>query len=217
MKKQTILFLVIAVAIASLLTVSAINNRYSISPCDAIDISLENATVITFLDETNMTTVQVFNYKGYEGNNTWMVQWSSSDRLINVYVDIATGDVVGIEEMDIPIPTPAPTPTPSPSPSPTWHSVITLWGDDDRASPYFTIRGDAWRIKYNVTPDSGAVESNFNLMVFDDYWWPNLICSVYCQDRACDDVKYLYEGKGNFYIDVTSSGNWWELEVEDYY
>jgi hypothetical protein len=23
--------------------------------------------------------------------------------------------------------------------------------------------------------------------------------------------------KGNFYIDITSSGNWWELEVEDYY
>jgi hypothetical protein len=215
MKKQTILILVSAVVIASLLSVSAINNRYSISPCDAIDISLENTTVATFLDETNMTTVQVFNYKGYEGKNTWMVQWSSSDRLINVYVDIATGDVVGIEEMEIPIPTPAPTPTPSPSPS--WHTVTTLWGDADRTSQYFPIRGDAWRIKYKVTPDSGAVESNFSLMVFDDYWWPNWICTVTCHDRACDNVKYLYEGKGNFYIDVTSSGNWWELEVEDYY
>jgi hypothetical protein len=46
---------------------------------------------------------------------------------------------------------------------------------------------------------------------------PNWICNVYCQDRACDDVKYIYEVKGNFYIDVASSGNWWELEVEDYY
>ena len=213
MKKRTIAVLACAAVLASLLVVTALNSRYSVSPCTAIDISLENDTVVTFLDETNMSTVQVFNYKGYNGNNTWLVQWSAPDRIMEVYVNVVTGTILGIEERAI-----SEQLQPSPTPSPTWHTVTTLWGDAARASPYFTIRGDAWRIHYKVTPVQGAAEgSQFNLIVYDDFWWPNCICSIECQGRACDDVTYIYEGKGNYYIDVTSSNNWWELEVEDYY
>jgi hypothetical protein len=42
----------------------------NVSLCDAIDISIGNATVTDFLNATNITTVQVSNFKGYKGENT---------------------------------------------------------------------------------------------------------------------------------------------------
>jgi hypothetical protein len=72
---------------------------YRVTPCDAIDISIGNTTVTDFLNATNMTTVQVSNFKGYRGENTWMVQWSSSNRLLDVYVNVATGNIVGIDKL----------------------------------------------------------------------------------------------------------------------
>jgi len=58
----------------------------NVSLCDAIDISIGNATVTDFLNATNITTVQVSNFKGYKGENTWRVQWSFSNRLLDVYI-----------------------------------------------------------------------------------------------------------------------------------
>jgi hypothetical protein len=100
MKKQIVAILAIIAVISSLLTVSALSNEvgYKLSPCDAIDISIENTAVTDFLNATNMTTVQVYNFKGYKGENTWKVQWSSSDSLLDVYVSVATGNIAGIEE-----------------------------------------------------------------------------------------------------------------------
>ena len=69
---------------------------YRVSPCDAIDTSIENATVTDFLNATNMTTVQVCNFKGYKGENTWMVQWASKNRSLDVHVNVTTGNIVGI-------------------------------------------------------------------------------------------------------------------------
>ena len=69
---------------------------YRVSPCDAIDVSLENTTVTDFLNATNMTTVQVCNFKGYKGENTWMVQWASKNRSLDVHVNVTTGNIVGI-------------------------------------------------------------------------------------------------------------------------
>jgi hypothetical protein len=67
MKKQIVAILAIIAVISSLLTVSALSNEvgYKLSPCDAIDISIENTAVTDFLNATNMTTVQVYNFKGY--------------------------------------------------------------------------------------------------------------------------------------------------------
>jgi len=104
MKTQIVAILAIVAVITALITVSAVSNEegYNVSPCDAIDISLENATVTDFLNATNMTTVQVYNFKGYKGENTWMVQWSSSNRLLDVYVNVATGNIAGIEKITVP-------------------------------------------------------------------------------------------------------------------
>jgi len=79
MKNQIIAILAIIAVITALITVNAVSNEegYNVTPCEAIDISIENTTVTDFLNATNMTTVQVYNFKGYKGENTWMVQWSS--------------------------------------------------------------------------------------------------------------------------------------------
>ena len=77
---------------------------YNVSLCDAIVISIGNATVTDFLNATNMTTVQVSNFKGYKGENTWRVQWSFSNRLLDVYLNGTTGNIVGIEEKTAPTP-----------------------------------------------------------------------------------------------------------------
>ena len=78
---------------------------YNVSLCDAIVISIGNATVTDFLNATNITTVQVSNFKGYRGENTWRVQWSFSNRLLDVYLNGTTGNIVGIEEKTAPTPT----------------------------------------------------------------------------------------------------------------
>ena len=96
----------------------------NVSLCDAIDISIGNATVTDFLNATNITTVQVSNFKGYKGENTWRVQWSFSNRLLDVYINVTTGNVVGIEEKT---PTPAPTPTLTPTSTPTPTTTATLF------------------------------------------------------------------------------------------
>ena len=63
MKKQTILILLAITVITALITVSAFSNEegYKVSLCDAIVISVENATVTDFLNATNITTVQLYN------------------------------------------------------------------------------------------------------------------------------------------------------------
>ncbi|HID19668.1 MAG TPA: hypothetical protein EYP28_01835, partial [Methanophagales archaeon] len=75
MKKQIVAILAIIAVITTLLIVSAVSNEegYKVTPCHAIDISIENVTVTDFLNATNMTTIQVYNFKGYKGENTWMV------------------------------------------------------------------------------------------------------------------------------------------------
>ncbi|MBE9592685.1 MAG: hypothetical protein IMF19_04325, partial [Proteobacteria bacterium] len=78
----------------------------NVSLCDAIYISIGNATVTDFLNATNITTVQVSNFKGYKGENTWRVQWSFSNRSLDVYLNVATGNIAGIEEKTCLSPTP---------------------------------------------------------------------------------------------------------------
>jgi len=56
-------------------------------------------------------SVQLSNFKGYKGENTWRVQWSFSNRSLDVYLNGTTGNIVGIEEKTTPTPTPTPTST----------------------------------------------------------------------------------------------------------
>jgi len=76
-KMSNVKYIVAAILILSLccVCVYANTNRYNITPCDAIDISLGDIRVTTFLDSTNMATVDVYNCKNYLGYNTWLVNW----------------------------------------------------------------------------------------------------------------------------------------------
>ena len=223
MKKQTLIILAIIAVITTILTVSAVSNEegYNVTPCDAIDISIENTTVTDFLNATNMTTVQVYNFKGYKGENTWMVQWSSSNRLLDVYVNVATGDIVGIEEKTGLSPTPTLTPMPMPTPTAetkTWHSVITFTDRDRTRSEPFTIKGDEWRINYTVNPVEGRTDhSTFNVHVYPENETIVSVSSWQCSFESCNGTKYISKGNANYYIEVIASSNSWKLEVEDYY
>jgi hypothetical protein len=223
MKTQIVAILAIIAVIAALLTVSALSNEegYNVTPCDAIDISIENTTVTDFLNATNMTTVHVYNFKGYKGENTWIVQWSSSNRSMDVYVNVATGDIVGIEEKTGLSPTPTPTPTLTPTPTPeakTWHSVITFTDRDYKKSEPFTIKGDEWRINYTVNPVEGRTDhSIFNVHVYPENETIVSVSSWQCSFESCNGTKYIYEGNAVYYIEVIASSNSWKLEVEDYY
>ena len=104
MKKQVVAILAIIAVITTLLTVSVLSNEvgYKLSLCDAIDISIGNATVTDFLNGTDKATVQVYNSKRYEGDNIRMVQWSSSDSSLDVYVNVTAGNISRIEEKIVP-------------------------------------------------------------------------------------------------------------------
>jgi len=188
---------------------------YRVSPCDAIDISFENTTVTDFLNATNMTTVQAYNFKGYKGENTWMVQWSSSDRLLDVYVNVATGNITGIEEHTYPRPSPTPSPTPTPE-TKTWHSVITFTGSEDKVTQPFTIKGDEWRVKWSVSSSSDW--PYFYVFVYPRGETVSYVSHWSCDQPYYSDTQYIYEGNGDYYFDIGAANlNSWKLEVEDYY
>nr|CBH39802.1 hypothetical secreted protein [uncultured archaeon] len=221
MKTQIVAILAIIAVITTLFTVSAVSNEegYNVTPCDAIDISIENTAVTDFLNATNMTTVQVYNFKGYKGENTWMVQWYSPNRLLDVHVNVATGDIVGIEEKTglRSTPTLAPTPTPT-AETKTWHSVITFMDRDHKKSEPFTIKGDEWRINYTVNPVEGRTDySIFSVHVYPENETIVSVSSWKCWFESCNGTEYIDEGNADYYIEVIASSNSWKLEVEDYY
>ena len=227
MKKQIVAILAIIAVITTLFTVSALSNEvgYKLSPCDAIDLSIENATVTDFLNATNMTTVQVYNFKGYKGENTWMVQWSSSDSLLEVYVNVATGNIAGIVEKTGLSSTPTPTPTPTPE-TKTWHSVITSSGSTDKTTPPFTIKGDEWRVKWSIKGVPG--HTNFFVYVYPRGQTSGSVSNWHYTGASfseiqpiyekASDIQYIYEGAGDYYFKIGAANlDSWELEVEDYY
>jgi hypothetical protein len=92
MKKQIVAILAIIAVITTLFTVSALSNEvgYELSLCDAIDISIGNATVTDFLNGTDKATVQVYNSKRYEGDGECIY------RLDNPITDAYIDQVVAI-------------------------------------------------------------------------------------------------------------------------
>ncbi|RCV64460.1 hypothetical protein C5S53_08600 [Methanophagales archaeon] len=210
MKKEIVAILAIVVGITTLLTVAAVSNDggYSVSPCEAIDTSLGNATVTDFLNATNMTYVQVCNYKGYKGENTWMVQWSSSNRSMNVYVNVATGNILGIDER---------TDISQPRETKTWNLVDTIEGSGDKTTRPFTIKGDEWRINYTVKTPIWITNSSFRASVYSEDQAKGRVTQWDCDGCSCDDTEYIDEGNGEYHIKVTSDVDNWKLVIEDYY
>ena len=210
MKNQIVAILAIVAVITALITVSALSNEegYNVTPCDAIDISIENSTVTDFLNATNMTTVQVYNFKAYKGENTWMVQWYSPNRLLDVYVNVATGNIVGIEEKTVPEPTPTPE-------AETWHSVDRFYGKGSKETTPFSIKGNKWRVKWKA--DGGFQSSAIHVEVYKIVFMNNLV-DQWRSKAPSSGTRENYEGPGKYFFYVTATDlDYWELKVEDYY
>ena len=213
MKKQTLVILAILAVMTTLLTVNALSNEvgYKLSLCDAIDISIGNASVTDFLNGTDKATVQVYNSKRYEGDNIRMVQWSSSDSLLDVYVNVATGDIIGIEEKTGLSPISTPTPE-----TKTWHSVISFTDSEDETTPAFTIRGDMWRVEWRV--GSCSESPIFTVFVYPTGKHVRDVNFWSCSKEPYSGTQYIYRGGGDYYFKIEAANLYsWELEVEDYY
>ncbi|NAT10043.1 hypothetical protein C4E22_00545 [ANME-1 cluster archaeon AG-394-G06] len=227
MKKQIVAILAIIAVITTLFTVSALSNEvgYKLSPCDAIDLSLKTTAVTDFLNATNMTTVQVYNFKGYKGENTWKVQWTSSDSLLDVYVNVATGNIAGIEEQKNPIH------SVQASETPRWHPVISFSMCYGATQP-FTIKGEKWRVQYlssttytarTMAEEDGISYSELRVAIYPKDETIDLVSLFRSSDIDCNRTQYMYRGAGkgsdNYYFNVTKAWNldWWQILVEDYY
>lgn len=107
-----------------------------------------------------------------------------------------------------------PTSTPKPK---KWHSVTSFSGSSDKTTQPFTIKGDEWRVKYEVK------SSEPEYAVFGAYVYPRgetvmYVSSWDCTMKECSDMQYIYEGNGDYYFSVIAANiDSWNLDVEDYY
>jgi len=172
--------------------------QYNITPCDAIDISLTDASVINFLDCTSMATVDVYNCE-YKGYNTWLVKWYTRTQSKKVYVDIHTGEIVG------------------PVPQPCWHAVKTFQGRHDKKTPVFEIEGDTWRIVWKTVGRENT--SAISVTVYKELVFYTFV-DGFTQDTFPfnSDTYCVYEGPGTYYLDVTvNSLEYWQIAIDDFY
>jgi hypothetical protein len=192
--------IVAAILVISVCCITGYSYGYNTSPCDAIDISLQDARVVDFLDRTNMATASVHNCKNYQGYNTWLVNWHTRTQSQKVYVDIYTCEIVGT----------------GPEPGPCWHTVVTLRGRTAKDT-VVSVKSDMWRMNWKTT----GIESDSSICV-GIYETTGLMMKV---DSFLRDVfpfnsgtYHVYEGPGSYVIKVYPTNlESWEIEIEDYY
>ena len=198
-KTKYITLAVLILAVCSV-GVYANGNRYDITPCDAIDLSLQDARVITFLDTTNMATPTVYQCD-YNGHNTWLVYWYTETRTQRVYVDVHTGEIVG---------------APEPVYEPCWHTVTTFQGRQDKKTPIFNIKGDMWRINWESVGHGN--DSWISVTVYKDYEFFEYVDVFYGNNFPFTDTRYEYDGAGTYYLDILADNlEYWRIEIEDFY
>jgi hypothetical protein len=111
---------------------------------------------------------------------------------------------------------PAPqAPTPPPTPK-AWHTVTTVTTATTKNTPPFTIQGTEWRATWSC---QAALPVNTTPAVYAKS------TTGYNSDKIADpnscpsgDVTYLYDGPGDFYLDVEIySAATMTVTIEDYY
>jgi hypothetical protein len=203
--KNKMKYIVIAVLILVVCSAGVVANNYwyRTTPCNAIDISLTDARVITFLDTTNMATPTVYkcNYKcNYNGYNTWLVNWHTQTQSQRVYVDIVTGQIVET----------------GPKPGPCWHTVETFQGRYDRVTPIFTIKGDTWRMNWETVGREN--ESLISVAVYKDLLFPTFVDGFSGNNYPFSDTYCVYEGAGTYNLGILAHElEYYSITVEDFY
>ena len=137
-----------------------------------------------------------------------MVQWSSSNRSLNVYVNVATGNIVGIGER---------TDISQPRETKTWNLVTTIEGSEDMTTRPFTIKGVEWRINYIVEPRIWETDSHFRPSVYPEDQMRGRVIRWTCDGESCDDTEDIDEGNGDYHIEIISDLDNGKLVVEEYY
>jgi hypothetical protein len=199
--KNKMKYVVIAVLILGVCSVGAHANGYwyNTTPCEAIDISLDDSRVIDFLDHTNGATVDVYNceYKGYD---TWMVCWYTKTQSQKVYISIYGGRIIGT----------------GPEPEPCWHTVTTIQGRHDKETPAFNIKGDTWRMDWKTVGHEN--ESSISVTVYKDLGFFTFIDGFSGNNYPFSDTYCVYNGAGTYYLDIQAEKlDLWKITVQDYY
>jgi len=173
--------------------------QYNITPCDAIDISLTDASVINFLDCTSMATVDVYNCE-YKGYNTWLVKWYTRTQSKKVYVDIHTGEIVGT----------------GPVPEPCWHTVTTFQGRYGRNTPDFLIKGDTWHMRWETVGHEN--DSLISVTVYKDLGFYTFVDGFSGNNFPFSDTYCVYTGPGTYRLAITADElEYYQIVVEDYW
>lgn len=202
MKNKT-RYIVIAVLILTVCSAGVVANNYwyRTTPCDAIDISLQDDRIIAFLDRTNMATASVHNCKNYLGGyNTWLVCWYTKTQSQRVYVDIYTGEIVGS----------------GPEPGPCWHTVATFQGRHDRRTPTFNIKGDYFRINWETVGHEN--DSLMTVTVYKELMYNEWVDGFSGNNFPFSDTYCVYDGAGTYYLSIMATElDYWLIEIEDFY
>lgn len=107
-----------------------------------------------------------------------------------------------------------------PKPKPIWHTVTTFSGSSNKTTSPFSITGDQWRAKWNFqeTDTFGGVGKGvFGASIYR-VGESSSTESIYHSRSSANDITYIYEGKGDFYIRVTvANTKGWSITIEDLY
>ena len=102
----------------------------------------------------------------------------------------------------------------------TWHTITTFSGSSNKTTPTFSITGNQWRIKWDfqATDSIGGVGKGvFGASI---YKVGESVSTefIYHSRSSANDITYIYEKKGDFYIRVTiANTKGWSITVEDFY
>lgn len=94
-----------------------------------------------------------------------------------------------------------------------WTKIKEFEGSGSKKTEPFHISSNMWKIKYTAT----ETESNFGIFGFfvkkigDDSFF-EMVTGQF-QSGKVDDETYIYEGDGDFYLDINSANCTWKIEV----
>lgn len=97
--------------------------------------------------------------------------------------------------------------------SKSWHDITSFDGTNSKKTDTFHIQGDKFKLIYNVNPANEY--SAFYLTIYRE--GDTYMADSVSLDSGSDE-SIIYEGKGNFYLDINAANlDDWEVKVEDYY
>jgi hypothetical protein len=95
-----------------------------------------------------------------------------------------------------------------------WTEIFSLKGNGMKKSAGFALGGGKARIKYKYTMEDAGLFSFYVVPEGEDIMKTGGIPEVMIQ-QAGSSVSYITKEKGNYYLNVNSSGGNWVISVEE--